>query len=128
MDLVLHGLTGVIITAGILELFGVLTLTLPIIILLSIVWIMGAYPDLVGYLDGLIRGDKYRWNGWYRQSHDAKEGIWKILGTYNIFGWLHIKIDKFWHNDEKGGWKWWGVMVDTLIWAILIILTILVFG
>jgi len=127
MDIVLHGITGVIITAVVLELFGVLTLTSPILITLFIVWIIGAFPDLVGYLDGLIRGKEYRWNGWYRHSHDATGGIWKIL-SYIPFVWLHIKIDKFWHHDKKGGWKWWGSMVDTLIWAILIMAVILVFG
>ena len=125
MDLVLHGLTGVIIVGIPMYLFGILAFNSLTLIILSIVWVMGAYPDLMGYFDGLIRGDRYRWNGWYRQSHDATKGIWKILGTYNIFGWFHITIDKFWHNDEKGGWKWWGISVDILIWYILIVIGIL---
>ena len=118
MDLVLHGLTGVLLVSIIFELFDILIFTPTIIIILFIVWLLGAYPDLVGYWDGLIRGKEYRWNGMYLQSHEATHGIWKIL-SYIPFVWLHIKIDKFWH-DVDGGWKSWGVITDILIWCILI--------
>lgn len=89
--------------------------------ILAFMFILGACLDVSGYVDGLIRGPEYRWNGVYKKTHHP-EGLWKLLYLIPPIG-LHILIDKYCHKPE-GGWNSTGYKAEYMFWLIVICLWI----
>lgn len=123
MSFVAHGYMGVFISAGIFAIFGGrISLT---VVLVS--FLLGAFPDIAGYLDGLIRGKEYRWTkGMYGYFHnrDAHNELWskwwfKVI-IYIPHIYIHLFIDKYTHDKETGKWNTLGYFLDLGFWLIII--------
>lgn len=122
MDIVQHGAHSVILSALVLN-----TVTSGRLIIdpwmAALFFIIGAMPDLTGWFDGLVRGEKYRWNGMYKFFHEdlLKENILLIsmltMLTPGLI--LHILIDKLFHKPD-GGWIDSGLYWDIIGWVITV--------
>ena len=75
----------------------------------ALVAIQGALPDLIGAYGNWFLHDNYQL---YLYAH-------QYLWFEFPFGWLHVFIDKFWHQPA-GGWYWWGYVVEPAIWIAII--------
>jgi len=73
-------------------------------------------PDVSPWYQRLILGKKKEdidWDGFYTDAHK--------LTWYNLlipFWNLHILEDWLMHKTN-GGWKWWGIYLEILLWCIM---------
>lgn len=124
MDIVQHGVQSVIVTdLYYMSLFGhSIVITNPYIAI--IFFLIGTLPDLSGWIDGMIRGEEYRWNGMYKTFHeDLLKSPFHVLISFIILFpglMLHIFLDTFFHKPE-GGWIDNGLWWDIAGWVITLI-------
>jgi len=78
--------------------------------------VIGAAPDLVGYLEKIVKNDKESWD-WYEAAHYKHKWLWLIVP----YG-MHCLLDSFTHEEGK---RWWvkgeRLWAEILYWIILIV-------
>lgn len=124
MDIIQHGTQSIIVT----DLFYMTIFGHSVVIsnpwLAVLFFLIGTIPDLSGWLDGLIRGKEYRWNGMYKFFHEdlLKSKFYVVMSFIILFPGLvfHIFIDTFFHKPE-GGWIDNGTMWNAIGWAITVV-------
>lgn len=121
MDIVQHGTHAIIITdLYLMTIFGH-SVIIPHPWIAGILFIIGMMPDLSGWLDGMIRGKEYRWNGLYKFFHEdlLNTKFYVVMTSVIFFPGLvfHILIDKLFHKPD-GGWIDNGVYWNIFGWVI----------
>lgn len=76
-------------------------------LLIALGSIIGGYPDLAKY----FYGETDIWSGVYRTLH-------QINWTNSIFI-LHTGLDYITHDHIKGGWTWYAIPVECVLWCII---------
>lgn len=159
MDSIAHGAMGVSISYLI---YVVITILLPIqydplstssIIIWIISFLLGALPDISGFIDGKIRGPEYRWHGYYGYFHHPelypciyrKRWFQMLLLVWHIR--LHTYIDEKTHNTvynpskdnlnifgiqlvrsgQTSGWNINGYISEIIFWMMFIIFILMIF-
>ena len=121
MDIIQHGTQSIIVT----DLFYMTIFGHSVVIsnpwLAAVFFLIGTAPDLLGWIDGLVRGKEYRWNGLYKFFHQQLlESKFYVVITFILFfpGLVfHILMDTFFHKPE-GGWIDNGVVWNSVGWVI----------
>lgn len=117
MDTVNHSMHGVLM-AETLRLSCDIDSAIPIIIISAVV---GAMPDILGWLEKLIKHDENAWT-WYLKAHRLDHTNWFIYFPPSA---LHIWLDSFCHGENNRWWIWnEKLWMEVLSW----IITITLFG
>ena len=124
MDIIQHGTQSIIITdLFYATIFGYsFVLNWPWVAI--IFFLIGIMPDLSGWIDGKMRGEKYRWDGAYNFFHKDLLSKNIVLSAVILFLFpglvFHIIIDKTFHKPE-GGWYNSGWIWNIASWIVTII-------
>lgn len=96
MDTFLHGIHGVIF-GYVLSLLGFD----PGIIYYIFWFVVGAAPDIAGWLEKVIYHNSDLWN-WYDTAHYGIKWLRYVFPPY----WLHVWLDSFSHEPGHEWWVW----------------------
>ena len=115
MTILQHGVQPLIITAIIVKGSGIKFDNPWAIIALIFCFIMGMMPDLMGWLEKVIKG-RYVWS-WYLYWHNPNSEVYTWLGIIGTPALLHIWVDKKCHTPT-GEWKDWVISAEIGLWIL----------